>query len=70
MIVEYNANTDMLYLRLSGDEHTLINKHVTEDIVLDIGEDDKIIGIEILDASQHVTLKDLLPIQYKLPQAG
>ncbi len=70
MIVEYDTNTDMLYLRLSEGEHTLINKRVSEDIVLDIGENDKIIGIEILDASQHVTLKDLLPVQYKLPKAG
>ena len=70
MIVEYNVNTDMLYLRLSGGEHTLINRRISDDIVLDIGEDDKIIGIEILDASLHVTLKDLLPVQYKLPKAG
>jgi len=32
--------------------------------VLDIGEDDKIVGIEILDASSHVNLERLMPINY------
>jgi uncharacterized protein YuzE len=31
---------------------------------LDIGEDDKIVGIEIMDASDHVNLESLLPIKY------
>jgi len=34
--------------------------------VLDIGEGDKIIGIEILDASKHVSLDRLLPVNYRL----
>jgi hypothetical protein len=33
---------------------------------LTIGEGDKIIGIEILDASKHVNLDRLLPVNYKL----
>jgi len=37
----------------------------TEDIVLDMGEEDRIIGIEILDASKHVPLERLLPIKYE-----
>ncbi|MBI5739798.1 MAG: DUF2283 domain-containing protein [Nitrospirae bacterium] len=31
-----------------------------DDIVLDIGEGDKIIGIEILEASSHVDLNNIL----------
>jgi len=34
--------------------------------VLDIGEKDRIIGIEILDASKYVTLDKLLPIKYEV----
>jgi uncharacterized protein YuzE len=33
---------------------------------LDIGEGDRIIGIEILDASKHVSLEGLLPIKYEV----
>lgn len=43
-----------------------MNKRVSEDIILDIGEHDKIIGIEILDASRHVNLETLLPLQYEV----
>ena len=35
-------------------------------IVLDIGEGDRIVGIEILDASEHVTLDRLLPVRYEI----
>jgi uncharacterized protein YuzE len=30
-----------------------------------MGEDNKIVGIEILDASKHVSLEKLLPINYE-----
>jgi uncharacterized protein YuzE len=43
-----------------------INRRVTEDIVLDIGEKNRIIGIEILDASKHIDLEKLLPVKYEL----
>jgi uncharacterized protein YuzE len=36
--------------------------------VLDIEDEDKIIGIEILDASKHINLAKVLPIDYELEQ--
>jgi len=36
-----------------------------EDVVLDIGAGDKIVGIEILEASAHVDLGKILPIQHE-----
>jgi uncharacterized protein YuzE len=44
----------------------VINRRLSEDIVLDMGENEKIVGIEILDASQHLALERLLPVQYEL----
>ena len=47
-----------------------MNRRLAEDIVLDVGEDDKIVGIEILDASKRLNLEKLLPIQYgNIPEA-
>jgi uncharacterized protein YuzE len=69
MIIEYDGQTDLLYIRLNSKRGELVNKRVTEDIVLDIGEDDKIVGIEILDASQHVSLNELLSVSYQIPKA-
>lgn len=47
----YNNKTDLLYIRLDDKRQDVINRRVSEDIVLDIGENDRIVGIEILDAS-------------------
>ena len=68
MKVYYDEKADLLYIRLDEEKHQIINKRATEDIVLDIDEDDKIVGIEILDASKHINLSKVLPIEYGLPQ--
>ena len=66
MHVSYNDKTDLLYIRLDDRSQEVINRRVSDDVVLDIGEGNKIIGIEILDASKHVNLDRLLPVNYKL----
>ena len=66
MRILYNDKTDLLYLRLDDKKQEVINKRVSEDVVLDIGEEDRIIGIEILDASKHLNLGRLLPVGYGL----
>ncbi|HLL43146.1 MAG TPA: DUF2283 domain-containing protein [Segetibacter sp.] len=64
MRIHYDSKTDLLYLRLEPAKHQVTNLRVTEDIVLDMGENDKIIGIEIMDASKHVNLEKLMPVEY------
>jgi len=66
MNIVYNDKTDLLYIRLDDRKQDVINRRVTEDIVLDIGENDRIIGIEILDASRHLNLDRLLPVKYEV----
>ncbi|MBW1701502.1 MAG: DUF2283 domain-containing protein [Deltaproteobacteria bacterium] len=70
MHVLYNDRTDLLYIRLDDSKQDVINRRVSDDVVLDIGEGDKIIGIEILDASRHVTLDRLLPVKYEVSKAA
>ena len=62
----YNDNTDLLYIRLDDRKQDIINRRVSEGIVLDIGEGDRIIGIEILDASRRLSLERLLPVKYEV----
>jgi len=69
MQILYNAKTDLLYFRLDDRAQEVINKRVSEDIVLDLGKDDRIVGIEILDASKHLNLKNLLPVTYQTSEA-
>lgn len=70
MHVSYNDKTDLLYIRLDDRKQDVINRRVSDDVVLDIGEGDRIIGIEILDASRHVTLDRLLPVKYEVSKAA
>ncbi len=70
MNIVYNDKTDLLYIRLDDRKQDVINKRVSEDIVLDVGEDDKIVGIEIIDASKHISLDKLLPVQYAVAKAS
>jgi len=68
MNVSYNDKKDLLYIRLDDRRQQIINRRVSDDIVLDIGEGNKIIGIEILAASKHVNLDRLLPVNYELSE--
>jgi uncharacterized protein YuzE len=66
MQILYDAKTDLLYLRLDDRKQPVMNRRISEDLVVDLGEDDRIIGIEILDASKHLNLEKLLPVSYEV----
>ncbi len=65
MQILYDSKKDLLYLRLDDRKQQVINKRLSEDIVLDLGEHDRIVGIEFLDASKHLNLERLLPVKYE-----
>ncbi len=64
MKIEYNDKFDLLYLRFDETEQEVVNKRLNDNIVLDIGKNDKIVGIEIMDATEVINLSSLLPINY------
>ena len=64
MQIMYNSKTDLLYLRLDDQQQQVINQRVSEHVVLDVGKDSKIVGIEIQDASRNLNLQALLPVTY------
>ena len=66
MQIQYNIESDLLYIRLDNQQQPVINKRLSDEIVLDIGEGDKIVGIEILAASKRLNLERLLPVQYEV----
>lgn len=66
MNIVYNDKTDLLYIRFDDRGQDIINRRIPEDIVLDIGENDRIVGIEIIDASRHILFEKLLPIKYEV----
>ncbi len=64
MQVLYDDRQDLLYLRLDERTQEVMNRRLSDDVVLDIGEGERIVGIEILDASERLNLSQLLPIEY------
>jgi len=66
MRVLYDDRSDLLYIRFDDRKQEVINKRVSEDVVLDLGDGDRIIEIEIMDASKHIHLEQLLPVEYHL----
>lgn len=61
MNVIYTDKTDVLYIRLNDGRQDVINKRISDNLVLDMGENEKVIGIEILNASKNVNIERLLP---------
>ena len=70
MQVHYNSRTDLLYLRFDDEPQTVVNRRVSDDVVLDLGRDDRLVGIEIMEASRHVRMDKLLPVTYEHALSG
>jgi uncharacterized protein YuzE len=66
MEILYNSKTDLLYLRLDDRKQEVLNKRISDDIVIDIGDDNRIVGIEIVDASRNLNLDRLLPLKSEI----
>ena len=66
MDIIYNELSDLLYIRLDDKKQKVINKQITEDIVLDLSREEKLVGIEIMNASKRINLKKILPIKHKI----
>ncbi len=64
MRITYEPKTDLLYFLLDDQTSEINNRRVSDDVALDLGADDRIVGIEILDASRRVNLDELLPVEY------
>lgn len=66
MQIIYNPKSDVLYIRLDELKQDVINQRVSEDVVLDMGSEDRIVGIEIMDASHRVDLKNIFPVEFQV----
>jgi uncharacterized protein YuzE len=65
MKITYRKKTDLLYISLEDSSDEVVNKRVDADVVLDLAEGNRIVGIEILDASKRIRLEKLLPLEYQ-----
>jgi len=66
MKITYDKEADALYLYFQKGVFSR-NKEVEEGIILDIGKGNKILGIEILDASKRIKPKDMNFLNFQIP---
>lgn len=52
MKISYDSETDALYIRLIEGKHQCRTIRLSEEVALNIGSDERLVGIEILDASE------------------
>jgi uncharacterized protein YuzE len=52
MKISYDSEIDALYIRLVEGKHQCRTLQLTEEISLNIGENELLVGIEVLDATQ------------------
>ncbi len=58
MVFEYYSDTDMLHIKLA-EGITVESEEVAPGVVLDFDEDNRVIGVEVEDASKTVDLSRL-----------
>lgn len=64
MKVTYDDKYDLLYIEIDDTATRVTNEDASDGVVLDVTEDGRIAGIEVLGASKRVRLDRLLPVTY------
>ena len=57
MKISYDPKVDAAYLSFKKGRVQVTTVRLTEDIAVDFGPREEIVGIEILDASKHLEIK-------------
>jgi uncharacterized protein YuzE len=66
MKIEYVTKADLLYVRFDPRPQEVTNRRVSEDVVLDVGDGERIVGIEILNASRSFDIKQIRSVQFQV----
>ena len=64
MRISYDQKYDILYLKL-GEAEKVYCKDIDDDITVDIDANGKLVGIEVLSATEHIDLSYLLPLEIR-----
>lgn len=62
MRITYDPKYDLLYIKL-GEEEKVLCKEIDGDITFDMDSEGRLMGIEILSASERLKLETLLPVE-------
>ncbi len=65
MKISYDSEIDALYIRLIEGKQECRMVRLNEEVALNIGRDEKLVGIEILDAREVLGAGQLPPLALK-----
>lgn len=58
MKITYDSQVDALYIRFLDEPTQVTTQRVTEEVAVNYASDGRVVGIEILDASEYVFSPD------------
>lgn len=61
MKIRYDPEVDALYISFKKGPTPVTSIRLSEDVAVDLGPGEEVVGIEILDASQHLGLERMAP---------
>ena len=61
MKIKYDPEVDALYISFKKGPTQVTTLHFSEDVAIDLGPHEEIVGIEILGASDHLALERFNP---------
>lgn len=62
MKIKYDPEVDAAYISFKKGPTQVTTIRITEDIAIDLGPGEEIVGIEVLDASEHFGFKKDKPV--------
>ncbi|MCH8063298.1 MAG: DUF2283 domain-containing protein [Chloroflexi bacterium] len=68
--ISYDARVDALYIKLIPGKSRVVTTTVDSDINLDFDERDRLVGIEVLEASKRLDLPHLFPVEWEGDYGG
>jgi len=66
MQITYDTKADAMYIKFREGKF-VTNKEIEEGIILDVGENKALLGIEILEASSRFSPEDLGRVDIQMP---
>ena len=66
MKIEYDPDADAMYIHFQKGKYD-ISKEIATGIIIDYTRDGKVIGIEILEVSKRLPLKEIKEVTISIP---
>ena len=68
MKISYDSKVDALYIKFTPGHHELETRQIDDDINLDFDSSERLVGIEVLDASKRLELRHVLSSQNEVAE--